>query len=233
MEDVNDYQNIQRYLNQLQDPYAFLNFKKDREDSIGMSFEGIAQEQQYKKEFKKKYPKFHSFEKKVVDQYVDKYTNKFVQRLGYRRANWLPLVHVLITFLCILNIFACFSRPDFVTTLVCVLAIFYLNDNDDLNRDHFRFLPLLLLMSIGYDALWLFYIQNEEIESSHDEGGLEEPIKSFSLTITYVNFFFKVRKFIFNLILLFNCSFSYFLSFGKCLTIIYQTSNKFRMRQGS
>lgn len=25
-EDVNDYQNIQRYLNQLQDPYAFLNF---------------------------------------------------------------------------------------------------------------------------------------------------------------------------------------------------------------
>lgn len=104
----------------------------------------------------------------------------------------MPLVHVLITFLCILNIFACYSRPDFITTLVCVLAIFYLNDNDDLNRDHFRFLPILTLISIGYDAVWLFYIQDEEKESSHEEGGLEEPIKSFSLTITYVNFFFKV-----------------------------------------
>jgi hypothetical protein len=33
--------------------------------------------------------------------------------------------------MCILNIFSCFIRPDFITSLVCVLAIFYLNDNWD------------------------------------------------------------------------------------------------------
>ena len=89
---------------------------------------------------------------------MDKYTNKFVQKLGYRKANWLPLVHFLIGFMCILNVFACFSRADFTTSLVCVLAIFYLNDNDDINRDQFRFLPLLQLVSIVYDIIWLFFL---------------------------------------------------------------------------
>ena len=100
-----------------------------------MTFEGIAEEQKSKKEFKKKHPSLHAFEKQVIDQVVDKYANKFVQKLGYRRANWLPLVYVLIFFMSILNIFACFSRPDFITSLVCVLAIFFLNDNDSINRD--------------------------------------------------------------------------------------------------
>lgn len=157
-----------------------------------MSFEGIATEQNYKKEFKKKHPNLHKFEKKIIDQYVDKYTNKAVQKLGYRRANWLPLVHVLVTFLVILNILVCFSRPDFLTTLVCVLAIFYLNDNDDINRDQFRFLPILLLISIAYDSLWLFYLQDDEQEGQISEGGILLTIIEFSLTISYVNFFFKV-----------------------------------------
>ena len=55
-EDVNDYQNIQRYLNQLQDPYAFLNFQDQREKAVGMSFEGIAEEQKQKRNFKKQFP---------------------------------------------------------------------------------------------------------------------------------------------------------------------------------
>lgn len=93
--------------------------------------------------FKKKYKRFHDFEKKVVDQYVDVYANKAVRKLGYRRANWLPLVQVLITIMCILNVFACIARPDFLTGLVCVLAIFYLSDNEEINRDKFRLLPLL------------------------------------------------------------------------------------------
>lgn len=104
-------------------------------------------------------------------------------------------MHVLITFLVILNILVCFSRPDFLTTLVCVLAIFYLNDNDDINRDQFRFLPVLLLISIAYDALWLFYLQDDEKEGQIEEGGILLTIIEFSLTISYVNFFFKFLVF--------------------------------------
>lgn len=47
-EDVNDYLNIQRYLAQLQDPYQFLNFQTQREEKVGMSFDGIAEEQRAK-----------------------------------------------------------------------------------------------------------------------------------------------------------------------------------------
>jgi beta-N-acetylglucosaminidase len=38
-EDVQDYMNIQAYLSQLQDPYQFLNFKEQREELVGMTFE--------------------------------------------------------------------------------------------------------------------------------------------------------------------------------------------------
>ena len=47
----------------MQDPYAFLNFKQDREADIGMTFEGIAEEQKSKQEFKKRNPALHAFEK--------------------------------------------------------------------------------------------------------------------------------------------------------------------------
>ena len=114
-EDVNDYLNIQKYLNQLQDPYAFLNFKEQREKKLGMGYDEIADEQESKMKFKANYPKLHNFEKVVVDQMVDKYANKFVKKLGYRRANWLPCVQVLLVLLFILNVFACYYRPDFIT----------------------------------------------------------------------------------------------------------------------
>jgi len=101
---------------------------------------------------------FHAFEKKIIDQYVDAYTNSAVKKLGYRRANWLPLVQVLIGIMCILNVFACMYRADFVTGLVCVLAIFFLTETDDIGRNTFRYLPLLQLFSIIYDCIWLFAI---------------------------------------------------------------------------
>lgn len=74
---------------------------------------------------------------------MDKYANKVVQNLGYRNANWLPLVQFLIGISFVLNSLVCFSRADFSTNLVIVLAIFFLNDHLEVNRDKFRWLPLL------------------------------------------------------------------------------------------
>ena len=144
-------------------------------------------------------------------------------------------MHVLITFLVILNILVCFSRPDFLTTLVCVLAIFYLNDNDDINRDQFRFLPVLLLISIAYDALWLFYLQDDEKEGQIEEGGILLTIIEFSLTISYVNFFFKVSTFISPNLFCFKYYYSFlsFSCFGKFRTTTCLTSSRSQMRQGS
>lgn len=44
VEDVQDYENIQNYLDALQRPYAFLNFKGEREEQLGMEFEELEKE---------------------------------------------------------------------------------------------------------------------------------------------------------------------------------------------
>lgn len=155
---MNDYNNIERYLDQLQRPYGFLNFKAQREGSIGMTFDFIKEEAYKRNEFKAKYPEIHRFEKRVIDQVVDKNVNKVVKKMGWRKANWLGLTWTLIAFQSITNAFTCFYRADFLTTLVNVLAIMYLNDLDGLDRDHFRWLPLLEFLSIGYDITWLFIL---------------------------------------------------------------------------
>ena len=82
--------------------------------------------------------------------------------------------------MCILNIFACFSRADFLTGLVCALAIFFLNDSGDVSRDTFRFLPIVQLLSIVYDVIWLFFLQDMEREAA-SEGGLETSVRAFSV----------------------------------------------------
>ena len=66
-EDVQDYRNIKNYLAQLQNPYAFLDSKKDREEEIGMSFEEIELEAKEKDDFKKNHPWIHKFEKNIID----------------------------------------------------------------------------------------------------------------------------------------------------------------------
>ena len=67
---------------------------------------------------------------------------------------------------------ACYARPDFITQLVIVMSVFFLTDNENISRQKFRLLPLLILISIVYDFVWLFFIQNLEKEGSA-EGNLE------------------------------------------------------------
>lgn len=138
-----------------------------------MTFDEIAFEQRQKEQFKSQFKDFHQFEKKVINNYVDTYGNKLVKKLGFRRAVWLNLTQFLLAVVIVLNMFACYARPDFSTTLVCALAIFYLNENEDVSRDKFRFVPFLQFLSIIYDFFWLFFLQELEKEGATQEGGLE------------------------------------------------------------
>ena len=51
-EDVNDYNNIERYLHQLQNPYGFLNFREQREGNLGLTFDFIEEEYHKRNAFK-------------------------------------------------------------------------------------------------------------------------------------------------------------------------------------
>ena len=135
-----------------------------------MSREEIQSEQDAKKAFKTANPKFHKFEKTVIDDNVDYHANRLAHKLGFRRANWNMFLRVLIGIMIVINAMACFARPDFLTLLVCVLSLLFLSDTESIDRDKFRLLPLLLLLSIVYDFFWLFFIQDLKGELSSSYG---------------------------------------------------------------
>ena len=64
----------------------------------------------------------------------------------------------MVGIMLILNMLASFDRADCVTTVCGILAIFFLNDNSEVNREKFRYLPVCILVSIIYDIVWLFII---------------------------------------------------------------------------
>jgi hypothetical protein len=125
---------------------------------------------------------------------VDTWGKKFLKKMGLRRVVWLGVVQTMIALELGLNFLACLSRPDFITTLVCTLAIFFLSDSSDLNRDRFRWLPVFLLVSILYDLVWLLFLQ--QMNSELQEGGIEHTVKQFSLIISYLSMAFKVPLFL-------------------------------------
>ena len=74
------------------------------------------------------------------------------------RVKWMPCVNVSLGILLILNCASCFDRADYVTTLAAILSIYFLNDTSDINRDTFRYVPILMLVALIYDVIWLFLL---------------------------------------------------------------------------
>lgn len=89
-EDCTDYANIEKFLEELQKPYKeFLNWKGEREERLGMTFDEIQSEMVEKEKFKKKFAWFHKLEKNIVDKQVDAKTTAAMRSLGYRSVPWL------------------------------------------------------------------------------------------------------------------------------------------------
>jgi len=171
-EDVTDYENIGLYLRQLQDIFEFFDFKNEREETVGLSFAEIYVEKQDANQFKKNNPRIYNFEKKILNDWVGKASDNFVKRLGYRKTQWIPCIRVLLLVQFILNVMSCYARPDFITQLVIVMTLFYTSEFSNINGKKFRLLPVAILLSMVYDYVWLFHIQQLDKEASA-EGNME------------------------------------------------------------
>jgi hypothetical protein len=66
----------------------------------------------------------------------------------------------LLLILFVFNVMACYARPDFLTQLAIVLSLFFLQEGFDIDRNTFRFLPILILVSIFYDFIYMVFVQN-------------------------------------------------------------------------
>ena len=79
-----------------------------------------------------------------------------------------------------------------MTITVCALGFYMLAFSETTRRKQFRMLVLLIGVSIVQDLLW--FVLNRDTEDDEDDGGLERGIKSFSRTMSYISFIWRVSK---------------------------------------
>lgn len=75
---------------------------------------------------------------------------------------------------------------------MCALGFYMLAYSETTRRKQFRMLVLLIGVSIVQDLLW--FVLNRDTEDDEDDGGLERGIKSFSRTMSYISFIWRVSK---------------------------------------
>lgn len=71
------------------------------------------------------------------------------------------------------------------------MAVFFLSENDNIDRTKFKMLPAAIFISFIYDLVFLIFLQNMRSESVRVEGGMEAPVKNFALHLSYLTFAFK------------------------------------------
>lgn len=85
-----------------------------------------------------------------------------------------------------------FKRPAFVNITVAALALYVLDNPQNISRQTFRGLVLLLVLSWAYDFIWLFFIDSSVSEEDEEDGGNEYKLRRFIRLLSYIALMFKV-----------------------------------------
>ena len=85
-----------------------------------------------------------------------------------------------------------FKRPAFVNITVAALALYVLDNPQNISRQTFRGLVLLLVLSWAYDFIWLFFIDASVSEEDEEDGGNEYKLRRFIRLLSYIALMFKV-----------------------------------------
>jgi len=120
---------------------------------------------------------------------LDNISSNIAYKLGFNHVPWFTLTKVVLGIYTVLTCFVLFFRADFVNLTVCTSAIYMLHNTQRIKRWTFRTLVLGIFLSIIYDLAW-FMLQ--EYTADPSDGGVEKGVKSFSLTMSYISFFFRV-----------------------------------------
>lgn len=134
-------------------------------------------------------------EKKIKDQELkwekelDNVSTNIAIKLGFSHVPWFTLTKIVIAIQTLLTICVLFFRTDFLNLTVCTAGIFMLNNTDKIQKWTFRALVFGIFLSLVYDLAW-FYLQ--DLSNDNQDGGVEHGIRSFSLSLSYLSFFFRV-----------------------------------------
>jgi len=84
------------------------------------------------------------------------------------------------------------KRTAFLSITVAALALYVLDNPQNVSRQTFRGLVLLIAVSWVYDFLWLFFIDVSASEEDEEDGGNEYKLRRFIRLLTYITLMFKV-----------------------------------------
>jgi len=84
------------------------------------------------------------------------------------------------------------KRPAFVNIPVAALAFYVLENPQNISRQTFRGLVLLIVLSWVYDFIWLFFIDASVSEEDEEDGGNEYKLRRFIRVLSYIALMFKV-----------------------------------------
>ena len=120
---------------------------------------------------------------------IDNISTNIAYKLGFNYVPWFTLTKVVLGIYTVLTCFVLFFRTDFINLTVCTAAIYMILNTDRIRKWTFRTLVLGIFLSLIYDLFW-FMLQ--DLSSDTTDGGVEKTIKSFSLSVSYFSFFFRV-----------------------------------------
>jgi hypothetical protein len=121
---------------------------------------------------------------------VDNVSVGIAKSLGFSYVPWFTLTKIVLAIYTMLTCCVLFFRTDFINLTVCTTAIYMMLNTDKIKKWTFRLLVFGIFLSLLYDLFW-FMIQDLGSERPED-GGLEKGIRNFSLTMSYLSFFFRV-----------------------------------------
>ena len=81
-----------------------------------------------------------------------------------------------------------YARKDQITITACAIGFYFMEFPESLRRARFRQLVGMFLVSLIYDLIW-FFVVDDQID---DEGGVEYNIKKFSRIMGYISFGFRI-----------------------------------------
>lgn len=114
-------------------------------------------------------------------------------KMGYSDIPWFILTKLTIYVYNILTLLVCFHRSDFINLSICVLSLFIIENTDEVKRKTFRNLLFCVIGSLFYDLIWmLIYTYDWNNDTAIYDGGAEVKIRRFSLSVTYISFFFRL-----------------------------------------
>ena len=102
------------------------------------------------------------------------------------------MTKVLVWIFACLTMLLMFKRPAFVNITVAALALYVLDNPQNISRQTFRGLVLLLVLSWAYDFIWLFFIDASVSEEDEEDGGNEYKLRRFIRLLSYIALMFKV-----------------------------------------